>query len=87
MYSKTVMPVEMPKGGRIYVLKNGYVYWALEWHWDREKKRTLDNRVCIGKKVEDREGWLYPNARYFDLFGEEKPEIPWYSRKRPDSDF
>ena len=60
--------MEMPKGGRIYVLKNGYVYWASEWHWDRE-------------------GWLYPNARYFDLFGEEKPEIPWYSRKRPDSDF
>ena len=85
MYSKTVMPVELPKDGKCYFLKNGFVYWASESHWDKAKKKTVDNRVCIGKKVPEKDGWLYPNTRFFTLFGsvadsQKTPYLPFAKR-------
>lgn len=86
MYSKTAMPVEIPKeGGRIRTLKNGYVYWLTKSHWDATKKQTVDNRVCIGKKVPEKEGWIYPNPKFFTLFGsvadsQKTPSLPFAKR-------
>lgn len=69
MYSKTVMPVELPKDGKCYFLKNGFVYWASESHWDKDKakKKTVDNRVCIGKKVPEKDGALPQHQVFHSL--------------------
>ena len=86
MYSKTAMPVEIPKeGGRIRTLKNGYVYWLTNSHWKKKKKQTVDNRVCIGKKDTKKEGWIYPNPKFFTLFGsvadsQKTPSLPFAKR-------
>lgn len=70
MYAKTAQPVEIPKeGGSVRYYPNGYVYWITTSSWDPEKRRTIDDRTCIGKKVADKPGWLYPNKRFFELFG------------------
>ena len=37
--------------------------------WDNEKKRTIDNRVSIGKIIPDQPGMMSPNKKYFDIFG------------------
>lgn len=70
MYAKTAQPVEIPKeGGTPRYYPNGYVYWITSSSWDSGKKRTVDDRTCIGKKVDDKPGWLYPNKRFFEMFG------------------
>ena len=71
MYANVVKPVEMPtEGGRTLVLKNGYVYWITRSAWDSERKRSVDDRVCIGKIVPDRPGWMYPNEKFSRLFND-----------------
>lgn len=71
MYVKTVKAERIPSiGGRARIYPSGYVYWITESKWDKALKRTVDDRVCIGKKVEDKDGWLYPNERFFRLFKE-----------------
>lgn len=69
MYVKTVKAERIPSnGGRAKIYPSGYVYWITKSKWDASLKRTIDDRVCIGKKVEDKDGWLYPNERFFRLF-------------------
>ena len=58
-----------PEGGKLHIQKNGYVYWSSASKWDNEKKRSVDNRVSIGKVVPDQQGMMYPNKKYFDIFG------------------
>ena len=68
MYAGLVNSVEIPKG-RVKILKNGYVYWITESHWDNDRKMTIDNRVIIGKLDESGNNKMYPNKKYFDIFG------------------
>jgi len=62
-------PVKLPKYGKLHIQKNGYVYWSNSSKWDNEKKQSIDNRVSIGKVVPDQPDKMYPNRRYFDIFG------------------
>lgn len=69
MYVGQYEPVKIPKNGKLHIQKNGYVYWSNASKWDNEKKRSIDNRVSIGKVVQDQPDMMYPNKKYFDIFG------------------
>ena len=69
MYVGQNKPVEIPKNGKLHIQKNGYVYWSNVSKWDNEKKRSIDNRVSIGKTIPNQPGMMYPNKKYFDIFG------------------
>ena len=69
MYVGQYEPVKIPKRGNLHIQKNGYVYWANASQWDNEKKRSHDNRVSIGKAIPEQPGMMYPNKKYFDIFG------------------
>ena len=69
MYVGQYQPVQIPKGGKLHIQKNGYVYWSNASVWNNEKKRSIDNRVSIGKVIPDQPGMMYPNKKYFDIFG------------------
>lgn len=69
MYVGQNKPVEIPKDGKLHIQKNGYVYWSNVSKWDNEKKRSIDNRVSIGKTIPNQPGMMYPNKKYFDIFG------------------
>lgn len=69
MYVGQYKPVKIPEGGKLHIQKNGYVYWSSASRWDNEKKRSVDNRVSIGKVISDQPGMMYPNKKFFDIFG------------------
>lgn len=69
MYVGLFDPVKIPKNGKLHIQKNGYVYWSNASKWDKEKKRSIDNRVSIGKVIPNQPGMMYPNKKYFDIFG------------------
>ena len=48
----------------LLMLKNGYIYYVTESHWDKEKKRTVDNRVGIGTIDPDHAGMLFPGKAF-----------------------
>lgn len=72
MYVGLFDPVEIPKTGKLHIQKNGYVYWSNTSKWDNNKKQSIDNRISIGKVIPDRPGMMYPNKKYFDVFGIDK---------------
>ncbi len=69
MYVGQFEPVRIPNSGKLHIQKNGYVYWSNASKWDNEKKRSIDNRVSIGKVIPEQPGMMYPNKKYFDIFG------------------
>ncbi|MBR5416132.1 MAG: AAA family ATPase [Thermoguttaceae bacterium] len=71
MYVGQYQPVQIPKCGKLHIQKNGYVYLSNASVWNNEKKRSIDNRVSIGKVIPDLPGMMYPNKKYFDIFGDD----------------
>ena len=69
MYVGQYKPVRIPNSGKLHIQKNGYVYWSNASKWNNEKKRSIDNRISIGKVIPDQPGMMYPNKKYFDIFG------------------
>ena len=69
MYVGKYKPVTIPKSGKLHIQKNGYVYWSNTSAWDNEKKQSIDNRISIGKIIPDKPGMMFPNEKYFDIFG------------------
>ena len=69
MYVGQYEPVKIPESGKLHIQKNGYVYWSNASKWDNEKKQSIDNRVSIGKMIPEQPGMMYPNKKYFDIFG------------------
>lgn len=69
MYVGQYEPVRIPNIGKLHIQKNGYVYWSNASKWDKDKKRSIDNRVSIGKVIPEQPGMMYPNKKYFDIFG------------------
>lgn len=69
MYVGQYEPVNIPSEGNLHIQKNGYVYWSNATKWNNDKKRSIDNRVSIGKIISDQPGMMYPNKKYFDIFG------------------
>ena len=71
MYVGQYQPVQIPKCGKLHIQKNGYVYLSNASVWNNEKKQSIDNRVSIGKVIPDLPGMMYPNKKYFDIFGDD----------------
>lgn len=72
MYAGKIGSIDIPKDlreGRIFSQKNGYLYYVSKSQWDSEKKRTVDNRVCIGKVDPSNSDKMFPNQRYEEFFG------------------
>ena len=69
MYVGKYTPVTIPKSGKLHIQKNGYVYWSNASVWDNKKKQSVDNRISIGKVIPDQPGMMFPNQKYFDVFG------------------
>ena len=69
MYVGKYEPVKIPDTGKLHIQKNGYVYWSNSSKWNNEKKQSVDNRVSIGKVIPDQPGMMYPNKKYYDIFG------------------
>lgn len=80
MYAGLVQLVDIPKG-RVKILKNGYVYWITESHWDNDRKMTVDNRVAIGKVDAKGSGKMYPNRKYEEIFGPVDKELDRLKKK------
>lgn len=77
MYAGLVDTIDIPTkntGGYPVCLKNGYVYWVTNSHWDAKKKRTVDTRTPIGKKA-DENGKMYPNKKFETIFGPINPLV------------
>lgn len=73
MYADKSNPVSVPtelKEGKLIFLKNGYVYYATKSWWDSEKRRTIDNRISIGKMVPGESDKMFPGKNYFSFFSE-----------------
>ena len=72
MYDGKTISVEIPSVGdkaKLIKLSNGYIYYVTEFRWDADKKRTLDNRVLIGKIDPEHPGRMFPNKKYAQFFG------------------
>ena len=77
MYAGLVDTIDIPTKtteGYPACLKNGYVYWVTNSHWDPKKKRTVDVRTPIGKKA-DENGKMYPNKKFEQIFGPINPIV------------
>ena len=78
MYSGLVQAIPVPEEsekGKILTLKTGYVYWYTKRWYDSDKRRTLDDRVLIGKLTEDDKSKMYPNRKYDEIFGSVDPQV------------
>ncbi len=76
MYAGKNDTVDIPArtgDGYCAILKTGYVYWVTDSAWDKDKKKTTDKRVSIGKTAPE-PGKMYPNAAYARIFGEKETE-------------
>ena len=77
MYAGLVDTIDIPArtpGGYPISLKNGYVYWVTNSHWDPKKKKTVDTRTPIGKKANEN-GKMYPNTKFEKIFGPINPLV------------
>ncbi|MBQ7607533.1 MAG: transposase [Desulfovibrionaceae bacterium] len=71
MYAGKTGIVQIPSVGeheKIITLPNGYIYYATESHWDKEKGRMVDNRVGIGKIDPEHPGMMFPGKRFKEFF-------------------
>ena len=78
MYADKSNPVSVPtelKEGKLIFLKNGYVYYATKSWWDSEKRRTIDNRISIGKMVPGESDKMFPGKNYFSFSVRAKLQI------------
>ena len=78
MYAGKVATVPVPQvegKDAIRILTNGYVYYATNRRWDSVQKRTLEDRVPIGRLDEKNSKMMYPNKNYEKIFGTIDPEV------------
>lgn len=75
MYKTNRESIPIPSVKGIKLCQKKYAYFASKVWWDPDKKSARDNRKAIGKIDPDREGYMFPNAVYYELFPEEE-ELP-----------
>lgn len=73
MYNLTKR-VDLPQKENRIVLKNGYVYYYTDMHWDAKKKKTVDNRKPVGKLCPDDNQKMFPNENWMEFMDEEVPD-------------
>ena len=61
--------------GKHFSGPNGYVYWYTKRWYDPEKKRTVDDRVLIGKLDPNNKGQFFPNKRFDAIFAPVDPVL------------
>lgn len=81
MYHETISVALPPKESRVLQRsgKATYVYYFTERKWDPVRKRTVDNRVAVGKLCDDGES-MWPNDRWRSISDdlEEPPRVAKY---------
>lgn len=50
-----------------------YVYHVFNSSYSKEKKYTVDKRVLIGKRIDEKT--MHPNKTYYELYGEESKKV------------
>lgn len=61
-------PIKIPDDKKLKAFKTGYVYYKGKTTWDKEKRHSVDDRICIGKVCKDKEGYFLPNKNYYGIF-------------------
>ena len=77
MYVGKTDPIPLPsvpEGGKLITLGNGYIYYVTESYWDKVKKRTIDNRIGIGKLDPNNSEQMFPNKAFARIFGQKQAD-------------
>lgn len=72
MYKTNRESIPVPSVKGIKLCQKKYVYYASKFWCDTDQKSARDNRRAIGKLDTDREGYMFPNDVYYELFSEEE---------------
>lgn len=78
MYAGLTKSCPLPEDsvhGKHFTLPSGYVYWYTKRWYDPEKKRTVDDRVLIGKLDPNNKGQFFPNKRFDSIFAPADPAL------------
>ncbi len=66
--------VKIPSGSRIQKKDNYYyVYKPTEYIYKKDKKQSIEARVCIGRKIDDE--YMIPNTAYTKYYDDVKKEL------------
>ena len=76
MYFKKAVQIPNEKGKIVFRTKGGsrYVLYEIDRVYKPERKYTIPKRKVIGKVIDGKEGWMYPNELFQNLFP--NTEIP-----------
>lgn len=76
MYFKKAVQIPNEKGKIVFRTKGGsrYVLYEIDRVYKPERKYTIPKRKVIGKVIDGKEGWMYPNELFQSLFP--NTEIP-----------
>ena len=55
------------------IVNKNYVYYQTKTKWNKELQHSIDDRCCIGKKIDD---YFIPNKKYYSLFPKPIDNIP-----------
>ncbi len=66
--------VKIPSGSRVQKKDNQYyVYKPVEYIYKKDKKQSIEKRVCIGRKIDDE--YMTPNTAYTKYYDDLKIEL------------
>ena len=66
--------VKIPRGSRIQKKDNQYyVYKPVAYIYKKDKKQSIEKRVCIGRKIDDE--YMIPNTQYTKYYDDVKREL------------
>ena len=70
MYFKKAVQIPNEKGKIVFRTKGGsrYVLYEIDRVYKPERKYTIPKRKVIGKVIDGKEGWMYPNELFQSLF-------------------
>ena len=78
MYKGIAKLVSIPQTTNSYKIVcagSGYIYYQSSYTWNAEKRQPEYGRKCIGRRDEKKEGLMYPNKNYENIFGAVDPEV------------
>ena len=75
LYNET-RKVALPDENHRIILKQAkysYVYYFSKMYWDPDLKRTVDDRIPVGRVCRDDPTMMYPNEKWIQILGEDLP--------------